>query len=80
MGFAVLAAAIVLDGVFKGTLTIQTTGGHQFAEFAPRNGGPVIIDLWLASVGNAPFYTAANYPFAAQLPNPRRILFTETRT
>jgi len=78
MGFAVLAAATMLSGVFRGTLTIQTTGGHQFAEFTPENGVPIIIDLWLGSVGQPLFYSAANYPFAP-LPVPRRVLFEETR-
>lgn len=78
LGFAVVAAATILSGVFKGTLTIQTTGRHQFVEFTPTKGPPVIIDLWLGSVGKELFYNVANYPFA--LPPTRNILFSVTRT
>jgi hypothetical protein len=64
LGFAIAAAGCLLECGFQAKFSVVTDGMHQFVVYYPDQGSPVIIDLWLGSVGQLWCWTEwSSYPF-----------------
>lgn len=67
LGFAMLAAGVLLSTPIGGTIRIENDGLHKWVRYSPtpNPGHDICIDLWMGSVGKPYFYTAFQYPFRA---------------
>jgi len=65
LGFALAAGGCLARFRFKAKFAVVTNGGHQFVVLYRNQGSPVIIDLWLGSIGRHWCWTnLAFYPFS----------------